>query len=213
MDHAALFAYNYGCELDTFITVLLPDDIHRLEAWLRKKISAHLARHVGMAAFVWVRETEGGHHLHILAHLGDLLPKVFRRVLERWIASDKCLAMMGRFPANLLQVRRIPLTRDPVANIRDAVAYLAKGGDNLTREAAGCILRDQGGVIGQRCGVSREIDRAARRAAGVYEVIRRKPTAAILEEGRRRCERWRRLRRLRRRWWQREVPDYLEIQA
>jgi hypothetical protein len=133
-------------------------------------------------ACVWVREDDAGDgskgpHVHVLMHVPpDAAPAVTRRQ-KRWlrIASGKPYRAGGLHTSRIGGTVRAAEAAPAIyrVNLAAVVAYLLKGIEPGAAAALALPRHGEGGrVIGKRCGWSENIGAAARRRAGVSEVVR-----------------------------------------
>jgi len=207
---AAAHARVIGKPLEYHLTVKwpTPDPYARHHRRLKFNMSEWLINNLGLAAFIWGRETNGGDHSHFLLHLTPETAPKFRKMAVKWLKDD---FGMTRLPAKTVQCRRAPLerlwnpvlkefywTRDQV--IHRQVRYLLKSAPPDIRKVIGPQRKaDAGPSVGMRIGVSRCLNITARRkAGGVLPSGHRQVTpemleAAYIRDQRRRDkkERWR----------------------
>jgi len=190
---AAGFARVIGKPLEYHLTVKYPtpDPYGLHHRRLKFHISEWLINNLGLSAFMWARETNGGDHSHFLLHLTPETKTRFRKMVVKWLKDD--FGMTG-LPAGAVQCRRAPLervwsvtlekfikTRDQV--IHRWVRYLLKSAPPDIRKVIGPQRKtDAGPSVGMRIGVSRCLNITARRkAGGVLPSGHRQVTSEMLE--------------------------------
>jgi hypothetical protein len=131
-----------------------------LEHWL-KLFRDWLRRHDHPAAYLWVREGVSGDHAHILLHL----PPGLRLSLSlQWTArASGAPYVVGA--AKTLPIRGAddPAGTRYAQNLERVVNYVMKGAVPAVAAQLDIRRRAQGRLYGKRCGVSRSLDRRARR--------------------------------------------------
>jgi hypothetical protein len=116
--------------------------------WLRYEIS-------DSSHYVWVIENSGDNtHVHWVLHLPKSLQAAFETKLAKWLARV----------AATITCRESAINIKPVNNLHGLGLYLLKGMD--PRYAARCGVKHvpQGLVYGKRCGISKSLGPASRKA-------------------------------------------------
>jgi hypothetical protein len=172
LSQAALFAEAVGLPFNRLTTVhwdkaRVADPLASTRKLL-KALGKALRRHGFAFAYLWVREngSDKGEHVHILWHGPDCLPD-----LNRWLARalKSCGAVRRKGVRDTRAVgRRVSdaITRgaDYLQNVEAGLDYLCKG---ARRELLFSLHRRSefsGEIVGQRCGVSRNVALTERRS-------------------------------------------------
>jgi hypothetical protein len=163
---AAAHARRIGKPLEHHLTIKWPDQNetgfhHKL---LLNKISEWLSNNVGVAAFIWAKETTSGDHSHFLMHIDPGHSKKLRVIIRRWLKADYHLRHL---PIGMMSLTQIDTRLDPDRQIRNRLRYLLKGAEYYTRIFFGCPNKpDTGIVAGKRCGWSQALGDRARQCSG-----------------------------------------------
>ena len=156
-------ARHIGMELNVFATIhwaLAPSprsEADRLQNML-DCYKSWMGRQSLKPTYVYVRERgkAKGDHVHLLIHIPNRARAKFTRLLKGWVCGDS-----GNLDPRAIDVR--PIRKGTTFPLKK---YLLKGGDKEVRQSYRAPWRgSQGRIVGKRVGVSRNIDRAARRSA------------------------------------------------
>jgi len=131
---------------------------------LLNKISEWLTNNIGVAAFIWAKETKPHDHSHFLLHVRPDQRKKLGMMIRKWLKADLGLRHL---PPGTMRFTRIEMRHDPDRQIRNRIRYLLKGAEQNTRLFFGCRnYPDIGIVAGKRCGWSQALGHAARQRSG-----------------------------------------------
>ena len=155
------FAHRCGMPLDTFVTINW-----QLTSVLTADIPAHMRRALDAfrhwcerksikPAWLYVHEAPSGRfNTHILCHIGSGLRGDLTLAAQSWFKA--CCPN-----AVLVEPRRYPGHKDT------RLQYMTKGTDQLTASRYHGHAKPQGDIPFRRCGTSRNLGRAAQKAAYV----------------------------------------------
>jgi len=132
----------------------------RFAYWSRPIRLGHRVDENGPPTYVWVAEGGRSHpHIHWCLHLANGQRDSFERGLRKWIAAVPELAAVP--------FEELVTTRD-VWDFTRYKLYLVKGIDpHYGRSWNVRRVEPQGEIVGKRCGTSKNLSRAARKAAGL----------------------------------------------
>lgn len=116
-------------------------------------------------AYIWVRENNGGDHVHILIHVPHSLAHAFSRRQRGWLKRLGAETRQG-------VIMTVPIARDYSAaetspayyrhNLDHVIRYLLKGAGDEAAHFTDHRRRFTGLVGGQRAGVSYDLSKRAR---------------------------------------------------
>lgn len=190
---AAWYAYESGAPLNCFITInwstgRISAAGEALSALLKRAGAWLAARHARLA-YVWVRETNAGDHVHILIHVPPLHASSFVRNISRWLKSVGAERREG-------VVRTRPVARNYAAavvspayyeeNLGEVLRYVLKGATVGAAAFTDERRAPMGYVIGQRAGVAHDLNGQARVSSEMGAAVRLKlgSPASIYRRGR-----------------------------
>lgn len=181
VSEAAAFARAIGLPLNSLKTVHwsaagVTDGGMATVAFKKKAGDWLRARGVPLAC-AWVHEVDGrdGFHLHMLLHMPPALAQGFGHMQRRWLRQISGRPYRRRVIQSVSVGGALPLALATdagacalyEANLANVLDYVLKGSDEAARAALGLGRQQAGGAImGKRCGVSANLDRAARQRAG-----------------------------------------------
>jgi hypothetical protein len=163
---AAAHARKLGHPLDYHLTITWPDydDTGGAHENLRRRLQDWLEYQIGIAAFVWVKETSTHDHSHFLLSLNSSKTAKCRKMVCKWI---KAFEDLEHLPSNTVSLTQIDRRVDPDKQIRNRVRYLLKGAELYARYFFDCrISPDGGATAGKRIGWSQALGHAARQREG-----------------------------------------------
>lgn len=169
---AAHYSVAIGLPLNRFITInwttakvddvcaALTTYLCRVGDWLRN-------RGVGLA-YVWVHETTGGRHTHLILHVPPSHGDAFGKFHRRWLRSVGVQSVKGAINTRAVGAGYYPSAASPqhhLANLTTATQYILKEAAPDARHYAGRFEpegRSCPPVVGKRCGVSMALGPQAR---------------------------------------------------
>lgn len=116
-------------------------------------------------AYIWVRENNGGDHVHILIHVPHNLAQAFSKRQRGWLKALGAKTRQGVIVTE-------PVARDYSAaetspgyyrhNLDNVIRYLLKGANEKAAHFTDHRRKPSGLVSGQRAGVSHDLGKRAR---------------------------------------------------
>lgn len=166
---AAWHAPEVGVPLNRFITInwstARVESPRAATAFFLKRAGDWLADRGLQRAYVWVRENDGGDHVHILIHVPSRLARDFSRRQRGWLRALGAERRSGVIKTDAVARDYAAADASPAyyrQNLDVVIRYLLKGASEQAASFTDHRRRETGLVQGQRAGVSHDLGRRAR---------------------------------------------------